>query len=244
MKTFKTIEEIIEYISDKENIATLESGEITLKEWVELGKSTEKYKKDHEQVVTDRKALRGKNDELTKKVAELTEQLNSVSNELMGLKEVHTGSDKDALQKLNKANSELIGKLNAAESKNCDYEKQVSRIPELEKQVESYKAASNRSRILEAVRKVAAQRKVPQQFIDDSDFERLVVEDFIIDEQGNIFSKGDSPQSVDNYIASKQKEKHHWMPTSQGGSGNDPMKSVSDIGTYTDAHAAIAALFD
>ena len=31
MKTFKTIEEIIEFVSDKDNIETLENGELTLK---------------------------------------------------------------------------------------------------------------------------------------------------------------------------------------------------------------------
>jgi len=41
-----------------------------------------------------RKALRGENDKLTKKAMELTEQLNSASNELEGLKEVHSGGDK------------------------------------------------------------------------------------------------------------------------------------------------------
>jgi hypothetical protein len=169
--------------------------------------------------------------------------LDSVNNELAGLKEVHTGGEKEALQKLNKEKSELLAKHNTAESKIRDLEKQISEIPELQKRIESYKEASNRSRILEAVKKAAVQRKVPQHIMDDDYFERVVVEDFTVDEAGNIFSKGDSPQSVDNYIAAKQKDKPHWMPVSQGGSGGEQMRPISEGGTVSDDLVAVAALF-
>lgn len=241
MKTFKTIEELIEYVSDKENIETLESGEVTLKDWIEDSKSLEKFKKDHGQATNDRKTLRGKNEELTKEVTELKDKLQSVNNELTGLKEVHKGGDKDAVQTLIKEKSELLTKNNALEAENRDLK---TLIPDLEKSVESYKAASNRSRILEAVKKAAVARKVPQNIIDDPIFfEKVVVDEFSIDDMGNIFTKGDDPQSVDNYIVAMQKDRAHWMPTSQGGTGNDPMRPVSGSGTVSDDIAAIAALF-
>ena len=241
MKIFKTIEEIIEFVSDKENIETRDTGELTLKEWSEESRALEKYKKDYGQATNERKAWRGQKEELSKKVTELTEQLNSVNNELSGLKEVQTGGDKDALQKLIKEKSELLTKNNAVEAENRDLK---TLIPELEKKVESYKAASNRSRILDAVKKAAIARKVPQNIIDDPDFfEKVVVNEFIVDDMGNIFTKGDDPQSVDNYIVAKQKDRAHWMPTSQGGTGNDPMRPVSGGGTVSDDIAAIAALF-
>ena len=242
MKNFKTLEELLEFVSNHENIETLESGELTIKDWYEETKALEKVKKDNGLVTTDRKALRSKNEELSKKIAELTEQLDFVNNELAGLKEVHSGGDKDALQKLIKEKSELLTKHNVAESKIRDLEKQVAAIPELEKQVEGYKVANNRSRILDAVKKAAVIRKVPQNIIDDTDFEKVVVDDFLIDDMGNIFTKGDDPQTVDNYIAAKQKDRTHWMPVSQGGTGNDPIRPASG-GMVSDELAAIASLF-
>ena len=244
MKIFKTFDELMEYVSNHENIETLDSGEVMIKDWNDDAKALEKFKKDHGLATTDRKALRGKNEELTKKVAELSEQLDSVNNELAGLKEVHSGGDKDAVQKLIKEKSELLTKHNVAESKLRDLEKQVSMIPELEKQVEGYKVANNRSRILEAVKKAAVLRKVPQNIIDDSlFFEKVVVDEFTIDDAGNIFTIGDSPQTVDNFIVAMQKDRPHWMPISQGGTGSDPIRPTSGGGMVTDEQAAIAALF-
>ena len=240
MKVFKTVEELMDYIAHQENLEILESGEVVLKEWNEDAKALEKFKKDHGLAANDRKSLRGKNEELTKKVTELTEQLASVNNELTGLKEVHSGGDKDAVQKLIKEKSELQTKYNAVEA---EYREMKITIPELEKRIETYKEASHRSLILDAARKAAVQRKVPQNIIDDPDFETIVVSAFTVDDVGNIFTKGDTPQNVDNYIAAKQKDRTHWMPLSQGGSGNDPLRpSNSDI-MVSDEQAAIAALF-
>jgi len=240
MKTFKTFEELMDYVSHQENIEVLESGEVILKEWNEDAKALEKFKKDHGLVTSDRKLLRGKNEELTKKIAELTEQLNSVNNEITGLKEVHSGGDKDAVQKLIKEKSDLQTKYNAIET---EYREMKTTIPELEKRIETYKEASNRSRILDAARKAAVQRKVPQNIIDDPDFETIVVNAFAVDDMGNIFTKGDDPQTVDNYITAKQKDRTHWMPVSQGGTGNDPVRPASGGGMVSDELAAIAALF-
>jgi uncharacterized phage infection (PIP) family protein YhgE len=238
MKTFKTIEEIIEFVSDKENIETLENGELTLKAWSDESKAFEKSKKDYGQATNERKTLRGKNEELTKKVTELTEQLNSVNNELSGLKEVQTGGDKDALQKLIKEKSELLTKNNAVEAENRDLK---TLIPELEKKVESYKAASNRSRILEEKKKAAIARKVPQNIIDDPDFfEKVVVDEFIVDDMGNIFTKGDSPLGVNEYIAAKQRDRPHWK---QDGSGDKQVQPICEYGAVSDEIAAIASLF-
>jgi chromosome segregation ATPase len=184
--------------------------------------------------------LRGKNEELTKEVAELKGQLNSANNELAGLKEVHSGGDKDAVQKVIKEKSDLQTKFNTIEAEHRDMK---TRIPELEKQVESYKEASNRSRILDAARKAAVQRKVPQNIIDDPDFETIVVNAFTVDDMGNIYTKGDTPQTVDNYIVAKQKDRTHWMPLSQGGTGNDPIQPISGGGMLSDEEAAIASLF-
>jgi len=242
MKSFKTVEELIAYFSDEANIATLDSGEFTLKDWFDLSNSEGKYKKNYDLALKDKRTLQSQKGELEKQVAELTEQLDSTNSELAGLKEVHQSGDKEAIQKLNKEKSELIAKVNASESKLRDVEKQIAQIPELEKQIDGYKTASNRSRILDAVRKAAVLRKVPQHIIEDTDFERIVVDDFIIDETGHIFTKGESPQSVDNYIAAKQKEKPHWTPPSQGGAGAEQGKSMSDGGTIPDEHMAIMGL--
>jgi len=231
----------MDYVSNQENIEILESGEVLLKDWHDDAKALEKFKKDHGTATTERKALRGKNEELSKQVTELKEQLHSMSNELSGLKEVHSGNDKDVLQKLVKEKSELVTKNTAYEIENKDLK---ALIPELEKQVENYKAASNRSRILDAVKKAAAARKVPQNIIDDPIFfEKVVVDEFTIDDLGNIFTKGDDPQTVDNYIVAMQKDRTHWMPVSQGGTGNDPIRPASEGGMISDELAAIAALF-
>ena len=72
---------------------------------------------------------------------------------------------------------------------------------------------------------------------------RIVADDFVIDDAGHVLTKGDSPQSVDNYITAKQKDKPHWQAPSAGGSGAESMKSVSDGGTVPDDQAAIAGLF-
>ena len=241
MKTFKTFEELMDYVSNQENIVTLESGEVILKDWNEDAKALEKYKKDYGSATSEKKALRSKNEELSKKVTELEEQLNSVGNELAGLKEVHSGGDKDAVQKVIKEKSDLQTKYNAIEAEHRDMK---IRIPDLEKQVESYKAASNRSRILDAVKKAAVARKVPQNIIDDPIFfEKVVVDEFTIDDAGNIFTKGDDQQTVDNFIVAMQKDRTHWMPISQGGTGNDPIRPSSGGGMVSDELAAIAALF-
>ena len=57
MKTFKSVEEIIEFIKDSENIEKLDNGEVTLKDWIELNNSAEKYKKDYGLATNDKKAL-------------------------------------------------------------------------------------------------------------------------------------------------------------------------------------------
>ena len=242
MKTFKTVEELIEFVSDKANIETLDSGEVTLKDWIELGNSAEKFKKDHGLALKDKETLKRQKEEANKKVAELTEQLETTKTELAGLQDIHASGDKEALQKLNKEKSEWIAKFNAEVSKNKALEQQVAVIPDLEKKVEGFQIASNYARIVDAVKKAAVQRKVPQHIVDDPDFERIVRDDFTIDETGNIFSKGDSPQSVDNYIAAKQKEKIHWNPVSAGGTGGDQMKSISEGGMIADDQAAIMTL--
>jgi len=237
MKSFKSVEELVDWVN--KNIETLDNGEVTIKDWVELGNFAEKYKRDHDLALKDKEALKKQKAELTKQNAELKEQLESLNNELSGLKEVHTSGDKEALQKLIKEKSELLTQKNVVEAKMRDLEKQVSTIPDLEKQIEEHKAASNRSRILEAVKKAAVTRKVPQHIIDDDYFERVVVEDFTIDETGNIFSKGDSPQSVDNYIAAQQKEKPHWTAATVG-AGAEPIRSISEGGMIADEQAILA----
>ena len=230
----------MDYVGNPDNIETLESGEVILKEWNEDAKALEKIKKDHGSAVNERKSLRGKNEELTKQVAEFKEKLDSANNELAGLKEVHSGGDKDAVQKVNKEKSELQTRFNAIE---LEHREMKTRIPELEKQVESYKAASNRSRILEAAKKAAVAYKVPQNIIDDPDFDIIIADAFTIDDLGNIFTKGDDQLTVDSYIASKQKDRPHWMPISQGGTGNDPIRPSNSSGAVSDELAAIAALF-
>ena len=231
----------MDYVGNQENIEVLESGEILLKDWHDDAKALEKFKKDHGSAMGERKTLRGENEKLTKKVTELSDQLTLVNNELSGLKEVHSGGDKDAVQKLIKEKSDLQTKYNAIEA---EYKEIKTAIPELEKQVESYKAASNRSRILDAVKKAAVQRKVPQNIIDDPIFfEKVVVDEFSIDEAGNIYTKGDDPQSVDNYIVAMQKDRPHWMPLSQGGTGNDTIRPASSGGMISDDEAALISLF-
>jgi len=241
MKTFKTFEELMDYVSNKENLEILESGEVLLKDWSEDAKALEKLKKDHGSATNEKKSLKSKNEELTTQNTELTNQLQSIKSELAGLKEVHKSGDKDAVQKLIQEKSELATKNSSLETENRDLK---ALIPDLEQKVESYKAASNRSRILEAVKKAAVARKVPQNIIDDPIFfEKVVVDEFAIDDVGNIFTKGDDPQTVDSYIAAKQKDRTHWMPQSQGGTGNDPIRATSGDGMVSDELAAIAALF-
>jgi vacuolar-type H+-ATPase subunit I/STV1 len=226
MKTFKTVEEMVEYVSDKTNIETFDSGEVTLKDWIKLDTSATKYKTDHGLALKDKETLKRQKEEANKQIAELTEQLKTVNTELAGLQEIHSGNDKEALQKLNKEKSEWISKYNVEVSKNKELEKQIAVIPDLEKKVETFQVASNRSRIVAEARKEAAKLSFPQHIIDDPDFERNIADDFTIDEAGGIFTKGDTPQSMANHLATKQKEKPHWNPTSEG-AGIDTMKATS-----------------
>jgi len=243
MKTFKTLEELIEFVNQRENIEVLANGEIALKDCHEDFRALEKSRKDYGLSTNDKKTLRRQKEELSLRVAELTEQLDSVNNELAGLKEVHMGSNKDTLQKLIREKSELLAKNKSAESKIKDLEQRVSTIPDLERKVETFKEASYRSHILDAARKAAAARKVPQHIIDDPDFEWIVAHDFTIDETGRICTKGDYPQSMDDYIAAKQRDRSHWMPISQGGVSVASMQPISKYPDVSDDLAAVAALF-
>ena len=230
MKTFKTIEEIMEFVSDTENIETLDNGEVTLKDWHEDAKSLRKYWKEHGQVTSDRKAWESHKEELTQRVAELTEQLDSVNNELAGLKEVCSGDDKEVLvQRLN-------AECNTAKSKIKHLETQVATIPDLKRQIDAY----NRSRIIEAAKKAAVYHQVPQHIIDDPDFEKIVATDLTIDEMGNVFVKGDCLQSVYEYIAAKQSDRPHWK---QDDSGDKQGQPICEYGAVSDEIAAIASLF-
>jgi vacuolar-type H+-ATPase subunit I/STV1 len=244
MKTFKTVEELIEFINDPSNIEALDNGEVTLKAWIELDAAATKHKSDYKRASDDKKPLLKKNEEANKQIAELTEQLEAVNTELTGLKEVHSGNDKEALQKLVKENSDLKVQNNAKDSKIRELEKDQPRKAELEKQVEALQTANNRSRIIAEARKEAAHLNVPQYIIDDADyFERMVVDDFTIDEVGGIFTKGDNPQSMANYMATKQKEKQHWNPTSEG-AGIDSMTTTDGSGrVFADRNEALIACF-
>ena len=241
-KTFKTVEELIEFVSDQANIKTLDSGEVTLKDWIEIGSALEKLKKDNKTSLEEKLKLKNQREALDKQIAELTEQLETTKTELAGLQDIHKGNDKEALQKLNKQLSETTRELNTAVAQKRELEKQVAEVPELKKQIETFQMASNRSRIVAEARKAAGQLKVPQHIIDDPDFERIVADDFTIDESGGIFSKGDSPQSVENYIAARQKEKPHWNPTSRG-ADIDPMSTAGGSGAFMGDATAVGALF-
>jgi len=62
-----------------------------------------------------------------------------------------------------------------------------------------------------------------------------------IDEAGNILTKSETPQSVDNYIIAKQKEKPHWTaPTVPA--GGESMRPIREGGSMADEQADIAAL--
>ena len=224
MRTFKTLEELIEFVSDQENIETLDNSEITLKDWNEDFKALQKYWKDYGQATSDKKAWDSQKEELTQRVAGLTEQLDSTRDELAGLKEINSGNDKEMLQKLN---TDIV----VIKAKNLLLEKQVATIPDLKKKVDEWKS----SRIADAAKKAATNLGVPQNIIDDPYFEKVVVSDLDIDDMENVFVKGDYPQSVYDYIATMQRDRTHWMPVSQGDSGNN--RKVSD------QQAAIARLF-
>ena len=93
MKTFKTIDELIEFVNEPTNIETLDNGEITLKDWSEDFKALRKYWKQHGQTTNDKKARDSQMEELSQRVAKLTEQLDSAYDELAGLKAIHSGDD-------------------------------------------------------------------------------------------------------------------------------------------------------
>jgi len=186
---------------------------------------------------------------MTQRVAELTVQLDSAHDELARLKEIHSGDGTEMLQRLN---AEII----ALKAKNVLLEKQVATIPDLKRQIDAW----NSSRIVEAAKQAAACLQVPQNIIDDPDFEMIVVGDLTIDEIGNVFVKGDC-SSVHDYIAAKQKDRPHWQPIPNGDSqvhdeqtaiaslfspGGSSGKRFQPIGhaMLSDEQAAIAALFD
>jgi len=240
-KTFKTVEDLVDWIRDNENIETLDTGEVTLKDWIELGNSAEKYKKDYGFATKDKLSLRKKLEEAEKRNAEVSEQFDLVNNELISLKESQSGDAQKALQEMSRKLSEKTVECNQYQTQFKEYEKKQSRIPELEKQIADYQSAQNRLTILEAVKKAAVKCKVPQHIIDDSDFARIVVDDFIIDETGNIFTKGENQQTVDNYVIAKQKEKPHWSAVTVA-VGGEPIRAISEGGSMLDDHAALVAV--
>ena len=224
MRTFKTLEELIEFVSDQENIETLDNGEITLKDWSDDFRALQKYWKDYGQATSDKKAWESQKEELTKRVAELTEQLDSAHDELVGLQAINSGDDKEMLRRLN---ADIV----VVKAKNLLLEKQVATIPDLKRKVDEW----NSSRIADAAKKAATNLGVPQNIIDDPYFAKVVVSDLDIDDMGNVFVKGDYPQSVYDYIAAMQKDRIHWMPVSQGDSGDNEK--------VFDQQATIASLF-
>jgi hypothetical protein len=231
MKTFRTTEELVDFVNNPENIETLNTGEITLKDWSEDFRALQKYWKEREQTASDRKAWESQREESSRRVAEMQERLDSSLDELTRLKEIHCGDDKEVNLRLN-------ADLTAARAKILLMEKQNARIPGLQKKVDEW----NASRILEAVKRAAVARKVPQYIIDDPIFfEQVVVDDFIIDDDGNIYTKGDSPLTADAYIATKQKDRPHWMPRPQEGTGNE--QSPNGYVAFPDDVSAIASLF-
>jgi hypothetical protein len=224
MRTFKTLEELIEFASDQENSETLANGEIALKDWCEDFKALRKYLKEYGQTTSSKEAWESQKEELTQRVAELTEQLDSAHDELAGLKEITSGDDKEMLQRLN---ASII----ALKTKNMLLEKRVAVIPDLQRKIDEW----NSSRIVEEAKRAAAHYKVPQNIIDDPDFETIVTSDLTIDDAGNVFVKGDYLQSAYDYIATKQTDRPHWKPIPHGDSG--------DNGRVSDELAAIASLY-
>jgi hypothetical protein len=230
MKTFKTIEDLVGFVNNPENIETLNNGEITLKDWSEDFRALKKYWKEREQTASDRKAWESQREEFSRRTAEIQERLDSSLDELTRIKEIHSGDDKEVNLRLN-------ADLTTAKSKILLLEKENAKIPGLQKKVDEW----NASRILEAVKRAAVARKVPQYVIDDPIFfEQVVVDDFTIDDMGNIYTKGDSPLTVDAYIATKQKDRPHWMPRPQVG---DSVRPAGGSGMLSDDEAAIASLF-
>jgi hypothetical protein len=219
MKSFRTLEELVEFVSNPENIETLGNGEITLKDWNEDSKALRKYWKEHGQTADDKKAWESQKAELTQRVTVLTEQLDSANLELVGLKEIQSSGEMEVFRKLN---AEII----AVRAANKLLEKQVATIPDLRRKIDAW----NSSRIVEAAKKAAAHYNVPQNIINDPDFEWIVTNDLAIDDMGNVYVKGAYLQNEYEYIVAKQKDRPHWQP-------------ISDSNTVFDEHAAIASLF-
>ena len=177
MRTFRTLEELIEFVCDQENIETLDNGEVTVKDWSEDFKALQRYWKEYGQTTSDKKAWDIQKEELAQKVAELTEKLDSAHDELARLKEINCGDGKEMLQRLN-------ADIAAIKAKNGLLEKQVATIPDLKKKVDEW----NSSRIVAVAKKAAAHYKVPQNIIDDPDFEKVVVYDLTIDDRATMDS--------------------------------------------------------
>jgi len=133
-------------------------------------------------------------------------------------------NDKEMLQKLN---AEVV----AVKAENVRLKKQVATIPDLKKKIEEW----NSSRITDAAKKAAACCRVPQNIIDDPDFESIVISDLDVDDIGNVFVKGDYLRSAHEYIVAKQRVRPHWQPRSNSDSSNNGMVS--------DDLAAIAGLY-
>ena len=230
MKKFKTFEELMDYVSNKENLEFLESGEVLLKEWNEDAKVLRQYQKRYGQATSDQKVRDSQTEALSQRVAETAEKLDAAYNELAGLKAINCGDDKEMLQRLN---AEVV----AVKAENVRLKKQVATIPSLKKKIEEW----NSSRILEAVKKAAADFKVPQNIIDDPDFESIVVSDLDIDDIGNVFVKGDYLRSAHDYIAAKQRVRPHWQSRSNSDSSNNgriPNEQVAIAGLYSQSESS------
>ncbi len=210
---FKTAEEAVAWV--KGNLVETEGGEFAIKESVDLTAALEKKSSDYSTNTAEKEKFKIRAQSAESKVKELETSLAGVQTELEGLKTLKTGDYEEKLQKLNKEKSELATKLNTAESSLREFQAKIDEIPKLQGQLETIKAENDKSKILAEVRRAAVAKKVPQSVID-SDFERLVVCDFEIDETGKVWAKGDTPKSVENYIVEKQKERPHWQLPSTG----------------------------
>ncbi|MDR3235013.1 MAG: hypothetical protein LBT46_15360 [Planctomycetaceae bacterium] len=215
MPTFKTKEDVSKWLESQ--IEKAESGEFFVKSLQETEEELSKSREGFHKSVAERKKDKERREAAEKQVSDLTAEQEKLKSELEGLKSL-TGKDgQEALANLNKEKSDLLLKHNALLAENRDLQQKVAAIPTLEQRTAELQGTINRNKILSELRTVAGKLKVPASVVD-TDLQ-LYADQFEITEEGQIFTKGDTPKTVDNALAEMQKSREHWQPPSNGAGG-------------------------
>jgi len=108
----------------------------------------------------------------------------------------------------------------------------LAKIEALKTENVAVKNELTQQRISEKLAVIARELNVPENIIADKDIMRVVVGQFVLTKDGDVVSAGKDAIPAKDALAAMQKQKPHWQPPSQGGSGAEDKKTVSHSGEW------------